>query len=115
MEVPTYDFSRHTRSEEARLTGPADVVVVEGILVLAMKEVREMCNMKIYVDTGEGIKMTWGREYSRVVGKEDSSGHLLKKPLFVQEGGRRKEGRGRVRARPVFVTRGRGDSSREAR
>ncbi|EFJ49721.1 hypothetical protein VOLCADRAFT_104172 [Volvox carteri f. nagariensis] len=57
VQVPTYDFSRHTRSEEVRVTGPADVVVVEGILVLAMKEVREMCNMKIFVDTDDDLRL----------------------------------------------------------
>lgn len=31
---------------------PADVIIVEGILVLYMEELREQCNMKIYVDTG---------------------------------------------------------------
>lgn len=54
VEVPVYDFAKHSRSEtESRWVGPADVVVVEGILVLAMEEVRSMCNMKVFVDTGE--------------------------------------------------------------
>ncbi len=33
---------------------PADVVIVEGILVLHVPELREQLNMKVYVDTGEG-------------------------------------------------------------
>lgn len=33
---------------------PADVIIVEGILVLYMQELRDQCNMKIYVDTGTG-------------------------------------------------------------
>lgn len=36
-EVPIYDFAKHSRSEETHTTGPADVIVVEGILVLAMQ------------------------------------------------------------------------------
>lgn len=52
-----YDFARHSRSEtETRWVGPADVVVVEGILVLAMEEVRSLCNMKVFVDTGERLR-----------------------------------------------------------
>lgn len=39
---------------------PADVVVVEGILVLHVPELREQLNMKIYVDTGEGQPSTRG-------------------------------------------------------
>ncbi len=36
---------------------PADVVVIEGILVLAMEEVREQLNMKIYVDTDDDVRL----------------------------------------------------------
>jgi len=39
---------------------PADVVVVEGILVLHVPELREQLNMKIYVDTGQGQPSTRG-------------------------------------------------------
>eukprot|EP00198_Chlamydomonas_reinhardtii_P004167 XP_001693503.1 predicted protein [Chlamydomonas reinhardtii] len=56
-EVPIYDFAKHSRSEETHTTGPADVIVVEGILVLAMQEVREMCNMKIFVDTDDDLRL----------------------------------------------------------
>ena len=36
---------------------PADVVIIEGILVLHMQEVREACNMKIYVDTDDDVRL----------------------------------------------------------
>ncbi|GLI62046.1 hypothetical protein VaNZ11_004472 [Volvox africanus] len=88
-EVPTYDFSRHARSGEIRLTGPADVVVIEGILVLAMKEVREMCNMKIYVDTDDDVRLA--RRIQRDVASRgrDVAGVLKQytefvKPMFDQ-------------------------------
>jgi uridine kinase len=37
---------------------PADVVIVEGILVLHVPELREQLNMKVYVDTGVGVTGT---------------------------------------------------------
>ena len=39
VNVPIYDFSTHSRSSETRRVEPADVVIIEGILVLAMSEV----------------------------------------------------------------------------
>ena len=36
---------------------PADVVVLEGILVLHMEEIREMLNMKVYVDTDDDVRL----------------------------------------------------------
>jgi uridine kinase len=37
-----------------RQVDPADVIILEGILVLHMQELRAHCNMLVYVDTGEG-------------------------------------------------------------
>ncbi|PNW72116.1 hypothetical protein CHLRE_16g681850v5 [Chlamydomonas reinhardtii] len=57
VEVPVYDFALHARVEETRRMDPADVVIVEGILVLAMEEVRDQLNMKIYVDTDDDVRL----------------------------------------------------------
>jgi uridine kinase len=53
VDVPTYDFTRHCRAETTRRVDPADVIIVEGILVLHIEEIRQRLNMKVYVDTGE--------------------------------------------------------------
>ncbi|GIL75286.1 hypothetical protein Vretimale_7981 [Volvox reticuliferus] len=89
VEVPTYDFSRHARSDEVRLTGPADVVVIEGILVLAMEEVREMCNMKIYVDTDDDVRLARRIQRDVACRGRDVAGVLKQytefvKPMFEQ-------------------------------
>ena len=47
VNVPIYDFTLHQRSTETRRAEPADVIVVEGILVLHMEPVRSMLNMKV--------------------------------------------------------------------
>jgi uridine kinase len=36
---------------------PADVVIIEGILVLHMEEIRDMLNMKVYVDTDDDVRL----------------------------------------------------------
>lgn len=55
VDVPEYDFERHQRSKNSRRVEPADVVIIEGILVLHMEEIRSLCNMSIFVDTGEPL------------------------------------------------------------
>ena len=57
VDVPIYDFITHHRSAETRRVEAADVVIIEGIMVLHMKEVREMLNMKIYVDTDDDVRL----------------------------------------------------------
>ncbi|HLT95205.1 MAG TPA: uridine kinase [Acidimicrobiia bacterium] len=54
---PVYDFSQHLRSREFVAIEPADVVLVEGILVLADKELRQRLDLKIYVDTDPDLRL----------------------------------------------------------
>lgn len=57
VDIPVYDFTTHQRSSETRRVPPADVVILEGILVLHVQEVRDMLNMKIYVDTDDDVRL----------------------------------------------------------
>lgn len=57
VEVPVYDFSTHQRSTLTRRVEPADVVIIEGILVLHMEEVRERLHMKVFVDTDDDVRL----------------------------------------------------------
>lgn len=57
VKVPVYDFVTHARREETITVEPADVIIVEGILVLAMEEVRSLCHMKIFVDTDDDLRL----------------------------------------------------------
>ena len=57
VEVPIYDFSTHQRSNEVRRVEPADVVIIEGILVLHIESIRQMLNMKIFVDTDDDLRL----------------------------------------------------------
>lgn len=57
VNVPIYDFNHHKRSKEVRRVDPADVVLIEGILVLFMDSVRDFLNMKIFVDTDDDVRL----------------------------------------------------------
>ena len=56
IEKPNYDFSEHNRSKETTLIRPADVVIVEGIMLFAVPELRELFDIKLYVHTPDDIR-----------------------------------------------------------
>ena len=51
VEVPIYDYSIHNRSTATTLAEPKKVIIVEGILILENKELRNVMDLKIFVDT----------------------------------------------------------------
>ena len=51
VEVPAYDYSRHTRSEESRLLHPVSLLIVEGILLLSHHRLRQHFDLRLFVDT----------------------------------------------------------------
>lgn len=50
VKRPVYDFTQHNRAEETVVVSPAQVIIVEGILVLHDSELRERMNLKVFVD-----------------------------------------------------------------
>jgi uridine kinase len=56
IEVPIYDFATHTRKQTTQHVMPCKVIVVEGILILAIPELRELFDIKIFVDTDADIR-----------------------------------------------------------
>ncbi|MEM7448511.1 MAG: uridine kinase [Myxococcota bacterium] len=57
VDIPIYDFSRHRRSQETRHIAVTKVVVVEGILVLADRVLRDLMAIRIFVDTDADIRV----------------------------------------------------------
>lgn len=51
VEQPVYDFKTYTRRPESLPLQPRDVIIVEGILILVEKKLRDMMDIKIFVDT----------------------------------------------------------------
>jgi len=57
IEKPVYDFAKHLRSSETVAVAPAQVIVVEGILVLAEPDLRNELDLKIFVDTDPDLRL----------------------------------------------------------
>ncbi|MCB0078199.1 MAG: uridine kinase [Anaerolineales bacterium] len=56
IEVPLYDFARHARLPESQRIQPRPVILVEGILIFAEAALRDLCDMKLFVDTEGDIR-----------------------------------------------------------
>ncbi|MEO6445012.1 MAG: uridine kinase [Gemmatimonadaceae bacterium] len=57
IEKPIYDFVSHLRAPETRRIPPADVIVVDGILLFVDARVREMLTVKVFVDADADIRL----------------------------------------------------------
>lgn len=55
-DIPMYDFTRHIRTGETRRVEPKRVILVEGILIFVEPALREMFDIKIYVDTDADVR-----------------------------------------------------------
>ena len=56
VDKPIYDYATHLRTEQRIPVEPAPVIVVEGILVLAEPELRDLMDLKIFVDTDADLR-----------------------------------------------------------
>ncbi len=57
VDMPVYEFATHSRSARTRRIEPADVVVIDGILLLADERVRDLCDVKVFVDADADIRL----------------------------------------------------------
>jgi uridine kinase len=57
IEKPEYDFVTHLRHAEPTRVEPADVVVIDGILLFVDERVRELCDVKVFVDAEADIRL----------------------------------------------------------
>lgn len=56
MQMPLYDFTRYQRRTETQTIQPARVIVVEGVLLFAEKALRELMDMRIFVDADADLR-----------------------------------------------------------
>lgn len=56
VTIPVYDFRTFTRTSETRLVQPEPVILVEGILIFAERALRELFDVKIFVDADSDIR-----------------------------------------------------------
>ena len=57
IEKPVYDYAMHTRSEEVIHVEPKDVIILEGILVLEDERLRDIMDIKLFVDTDADLRI----------------------------------------------------------
>jgi uridine kinase len=57
IDAPVYDFVHHRRSSECRRIESRPVVLVEGILLLALPEIRELLDIRVFVDTDADVRL----------------------------------------------------------
>lgn len=57
IEIPVYDYAAHTRSKEVVVQEPREVIIVEGILTLNDVRLRDLMDIKIFVDTDDDIRI----------------------------------------------------------
>src|SRR5690554_6641954 len=57
IEKPIYDFEKHTRKKETITVEPKDIIILEGILILFEEEIRNLLDIKIFVDTDSDVRV----------------------------------------------------------
>ena len=71
IDCPVYDFTVHNRSDETVHLVPERVIIVEGILIFASPELRELMDIRIFVDTDADVRLC--RRIQRDVNKRGRS------------------------------------------
>lgn len=57
IEMPTYDYTIHTRSNETVTINPTKIILIEGILVLEDKRLREITDTKVFIDADSDVRL----------------------------------------------------------
>ena len=57
IDCPVYDFTQHNRSNETIRIVPKKVIIVEGILIFENKELRDLMDVRIFVDTDADVRL----------------------------------------------------------
>lgn len=57
IEKPIYDFTIHNRAKETVRVEPREIIIVEGILVLEDKRIRDLLDIKVFVDTDADVRI----------------------------------------------------------
>ena len=57
IDCPVYDFTQHNRSNDTVQIVPKNVIIVEGILIFENKQLRDLMDIKIFVDTDADVRL----------------------------------------------------------
>jgi uridine kinase len=56
VPVPVYDFTEHRRTAETNLVEPSPIILIDGILIFTNRQLRNLMDIKIYVDTDPDVR-----------------------------------------------------------
>jgi len=89
IKRPIYDFTTHLRKEESVTISPKKIIIIEGILILSIPEVRELLDVKIFVDTDADEMLL--RRIERDINERDRTFECVKnqylttvKPMYLE-------------------------------
>jgi uridine kinase len=71
IEMPLYDFTQDTRSGRTEHVDPAPIILIEGILIFGEKELRDLMDIRIFVDTDADVRFI--RRLRRDIGERERS------------------------------------------
>lgn len=57
IEKPIYDFKTSSRLAETQTVAPARIVIIEGVLLLSVVQARELCDIKLYIEVEDDIRL----------------------------------------------------------
>ena len=80
IERPVYSFTEHNRLEQTVTVQPAHVIILDGILILENKQLRELMDMKVFVDTDDDVRLA--RRLVRDVQERGRDMHSVLKQYF---------------------------------
>ena len=57
IQVPVYNFCHHRREDHTTSVQPAEIIILEGILLFAVPQIRDLCDLKVFVETDDDIRL----------------------------------------------------------
>jgi uridine kinase len=57
IEQPIYDFTTDTRKKETKRVDPKPIILVEGVLILSIKELRDLMDIKVFIHTEKDLRL----------------------------------------------------------
>jgi uridine kinase len=69
VDIPIYDYTTHTREKKSRKVEKHHIIILEGILALFDQKIRNMMDIKIYVETADDIRVI--RRIKRDINKRE--------------------------------------------
>jgi uridine kinase len=78
VNIPSYDFTTHSRSEKSTFVKPKRIIVVEGILIFYKEELRKLLDLRIFVEAGSVVR------YQRRLGRDTKDRGRTEKEVITR-------------------------------